>query len=106
VLLVARVIDRAVAGVRIGALRPSEKEDEWLGVMDAIVYPAARLLDSEVAPLFLREQATAHLGLTHIVIESLRKHDMSVLIEVIGIFLRVLNLIRVVRHFSLKFKLI
>ena len=55
VLLIAGVVDGGVARVSICADRPSEKEDEWLGVVNAIVDPAARLLDSEVAPLLLRQ---------------------------------------------------
>jgi len=39
--------------VRVSAERTSEKQDEWLRVMNAVVDPAAGLLDSEVSPLVL-----------------------------------------------------
>jgi hypothetical protein len=39
--------------VRVGANRASEEQNEWFGVVNAVVNPSTRLLDSEVSPLVL-----------------------------------------------------
>lgn len=39
--------------VRVSTDRTSEEQNEWLGVVDAVVNPSAGLLDSEVSPLVL-----------------------------------------------------
>ena len=41
------------AGSRVSAKWSSEEENEGLGLMNLIVDPASRLLDSQVAPLLL-----------------------------------------------------
>ena len=44
---------------RVRTQRPSEEENEGLGLVDFVVDPATRLLHSEIAPLFFVEEASA-----------------------------------------------
>ena len=53
VLSVAGMRRIASTSVRVSAKRTSEKQDEWLRVMNAVVDPATGLLDSKVSPLVL-----------------------------------------------------
>ena len=81
---------------RVSAKRPPKEQDERLWLVDLVVDPAAGLLDSEMAPLFFVEQAAAG----HVTVHALRQQHVPVLILIILVLLRVLNLIREMRHFS------
>ena len=62
--------------------------------MNLVMHPTARLLDSEVAPLLFEKKTVAR----HLLVCSSWKEDMSILIFVILVLLRVLDFIREMRH--------
>ena len=83
------------AGAWVGAQGASEEENEGLGLVDFVVDPAAGLLDSKVAPLlFVQETASLHVA-----VNGLGQEHVSVLELVVLVLLRVLDLVREVRHF-------
>ena len=67
------------SGSRIASDGPSKKKNERLRLMNFVVNPTARLLDTKVAPLFLIEQSTTRC----VAVDSLRKEHMSVLVVVV-----------------------
>ena len=62
--------------------------------MNLIVDPASGLLDSEVAPLLLVQQATARC----ITVHSLGQEDVTVLVLIVLVLLAIFNFVREVRH--------
>ena len=79
---------------RISAQRPAEQQDKGLRLMDFIVDPASRLLDTEGAPFLLQKESTAGHGS----VDGLGQEDVAVLELVILILLAVLDLVGEVRH--------
>ena len=85
-----------LSGLWVGTEWSSKQQDEGLWPMNLVVHPAARLLDSEVAPLFFEQQAVAW----HLLVCGSWEEDVSVLILVVLVLLRVLDFIGEVRHIS------
>ena len=62
--------------------------------MNFVVYPTTRLLNSEVAPFLFEEETVAG----HLLVSSSWEKDVSILIFVVLVLLRVLDFIREMRH--------
>ena len=71
------------ARVGVSANGSSEQQDEWLGLVNLVVDPAARLLNSEGAPLVLCQQSL----LGHLLENVLGKKHVTVLVHVVLILL-------------------
>ena len=84
------------ASVGIGSERAAEEENEGLGLVDLVVDPASRLLDSEASPLALRKQSSSW----DLLVDGLRQQHVAVLVEGVVVLLAVLDIVRVVRHRS------
>ena len=78
----------------VGTEWSSKQQNEGLWSMNFIVHPATRLLDSKVAPLLFEEETIAG----HLLVRSPWQKDMSILIFIVLVLLRVLNFIREMRH--------
>ena len=86
--------DRGLSGSRVGPLSASEEEDEGLRLVDLVVRPAARLLDPDASPFHLGKDSAAR----DLLVDLLGEDNVSVFVEVIGVFVGVLDLSGVVRH--------
>merc|ERR1719174_981576 len=89
-------------GERVRAEGPAEEEDVGLGLVDLVVVPAAALRDAKASPLLLTQQArlaiVVMVQLVHLLRYRLRKDNMTIFIHVIVVLVRVLDLVRIVRH--------
>ena len=86
--------DRRKASVRISSFWASEQKDERLWSVDLIMNPASALLNTEASPFaFGQDSASCHL-----LIDSLRKDDVTVLVEVVEVLFRIFNFVWKVRH--------
>eukprot|EP00406_Dinophysis_acuminata_P009356 CAMPEP_0179228248 /NCGR_PEP_ID=MMETSP0797-20121207/9729_1 /TAXON_ID=47934 /ORGANISM="Dinophysis acuminata, Strain DAEP01" /LENGTH=174 /DNA_ID=CAMNT_0020935297 /DNA_START=191 /DNA_END=715 /DNA_ORIENTATION=+ len=84
--------------VGVRAQGAAEKEDVRLRAVDLVVHPAQALLHAEHPPLHVLQQAPALGDLVHLPRDCLRENHVPVLIHVVKILLRVLDLVRVMRH--------
>ena len=82
--------------LRVGTEWSSKQQNEWFRSMNFVMYPTARLLDSEVTPLLFEEETVAG----HLLVRSSRKQDMSIFVFVVLVLFRVLDLVREMRHYS------
>ena len=88
------MVVRNLTRLRVGTEWSSKQQDEWLWSMNFVMHPATRLLDSEMAPLLFEKETVAG----HLLVCSSWKKDMSILIFVVLVLLRVLDFIREMRH--------
>ena len=88
------VIVRDFACLRVGTEWSSKQQNEWFGPMNFVMYPTTRLLDSEVAPLLFEEETVAG----HLLVCSSWEEDVSILVFVVLVLLRVLDFIWEMRH--------
>lgn len=62
--------------------------------MQFVMGPTAGLLHSQCTPLAFRKQAASR----HFLVDVLREEDVSVLIDVVHVFVGVFNFVGVMRH--------
>lgn len=92
-------IGRWQTSVRVSAKWSPEEQNERFWLVYFIVCPASALLHSQCPPLHFTQQSVTR----HILKQVLRQHHMSILIQLILVFLTVYSLIRVVGHYYLLF---
>ena len=85
------------ACARVSAEGPPEEQDEGLGLVDLVVDPSTRLLNSERSPLLFEQQAVTR----HVSIDGLGQKHVTILILIVLVLFGVLNLVREVRHIAL-----
>ena len=73
----------------ISILWSSEKKNEWFWLVDFIVHPSSALSDTEDSPFHLIKKFVSWNLLVHI----LRQKHMPVLIQVITVFLAILDFV-------------
>ena len=80
--------------VRVSTNRSSKQQDKGLGFVNLVMYPAARLLNSERSPLVFSKQSL----LRHLLEYVLGQEHMTVLVGVVLVLLWILNLLWKVWH--------
>lgn len=81
-----------IGDTRLGlsvVLGAPEQHDVWLGSMDRVMHPSARLLNANASPLGLAEKATLGKQSCNLC----RKHYVPVLEDVVVVFFGVLDLV-------------
>ena len=95
-LLVLKICWRKSRG-SIGTEGSSKEEDEGFGLMDLVVDPSSALGHTDSTPFVLGQESASWNAF----VDILWQENVSVLVEVITVFLRVLNLVWEVWHFLL-----
>ena len=85
---------RRESGVGVSSKRSSEEKNEGLGFVDFVVDPASGLLNTKTSPFAFREESSSG----DLLVDGFREEDMTVLIDLVVVLLRVLDFVRVVRH--------
>ena len=93
-LLSERVVGGGKTRVGVSAQRPPEQQDEGLRLVHLVMDPTSTLLDPEGPPLGFGEESTPG----HLLVGVLGEENVSVLEEVVLVFLGVLNFFREVGH--------
>ena len=85
---------RGKSSLRVSSLGSPEEQDVGLRPMQLVVRPSPRLLHSQRSPLILRKNSVPG----HLPVDLLGQDHVSVFIEVVSVFIGVLDFIRIVRH--------
>eukprot|EP00445_Apocalathium_hangoei_P069501 CAMPEP_0204126622 /NCGR_PEP_ID=MMETSP0361-20130328/11112_1 /ASSEMBLY_ACC=CAM_ASM_000343 /TAXON_ID=268821 /ORGANISM="Scrippsiella Hangoei, Strain SHTV-5" /LENGTH=151 /DNA_ID=CAMNT_0051078523 /DNA_START=103 /DNA_END=555 /DNA_ORIENTATION=- len=89
-----------LTGDRVGAQQPTEEQAVRLGLVDLVVLPATTLLNAKAPPLLVLEQTPRGGQFDHLFRDGLGQGHMPVLVGAVGVLVRVLDLVWIMRHLS------